>query len=157
VSARQSYQIIFRSRSDFNNGARLSDHLSNRDFRIIGCVSGAATFGEDGLASIRPQNPLAFVGAEVLTKFCGILKGMAPSRQANAARAEDERIPSVTMVTSAHGQDHQDQIWESRLGSIEPESFAMLLVCQSIRPSSLRGWENQAIFATRSPTAIRNI
>ena len=25
-------------------------------------------------------------------------------------------------------------IWESRLGSIEPESFAMLLVCQSIRP-----------------------
>jgi tRNA (Thr-GGU) A37 N-methylase len=43
------------------------------------------------------------------------------------------------------------------LGSIEPESFAMLLVCQSIRPPSLRGWENQAIFATRSPTAIRNI
>ena len=63
----------------------------------------------------------------------------------------------MTMVTSAHGQDHQDQIWESRLGSIEPESFAMLLVCQAIRPSSLRGWENQAIFATRSPTAIRNI
>jgi hypothetical protein len=69
VSARQSYQITFRSRSDFNNGARLSDHLSDRDFQIIGC---AATFGEDGLASIRPQNPLAFVGAEVLTKFCGI-------------------------------------------------------------------------------------
>ena len=33
----------------------------------------------------------------------------------------------------------------------------MLLVCQSILPPSLRGWENQAIFATRSPTAIRNI
>ncbi|MGC1352559.1 MAG: hypothetical protein WA858_22705 [Xanthobacteraceae bacterium] len=43
------------------------------------------------------------------------------------------------------------------MGSIEPESFAMLLVRQSIRPPSLRGWENQAIFATRSPTAIRNI
>src|SRR5262249_39105301 len=47
-------------------------------------------------------------------------------------------------------------IWESRLGSIEPESFEMLLVCQSIRPVSLRGGENQAIFAARSPTAIRN-
>jgi hypothetical protein len=46
-------------------------------------------------------------------------------------------------------------IWGSCLGSIEPESFAMLLVCQLIRPSSLRGSENQAIFATRSPTAIR--
>src|SRR5262245_18146459 len=45
----------------------------------------------------------------------------------------------------------------SRLGSFEPESFAMLLVCQLIRPSSLRGWENQAIFATRSPTAISEI
>ena len=45
----------------------------------------------------------------------------------------------------------------SCFGSIEPESFAMFLVCQSIRPSSLRGWENQAIFANRSPTAIRNI
>src|SRR5262249_33193967 len=45
----------------------------------------------------------------------------------------------------------------SRLGSFEPESFAMLLVCQSIWPSSLRGWENQAIFAARSPTAIRDI
>ena len=33
----------------------------------------------------------------------------------------------------------------------------MLLVCQSILPPSLRGWENQAIFATRSPTAIRDI
>src|SRR6516165_10300863 len=33
----------------------------------------------------------------------------------------------------------------------------MFLVCQSIRPPSLRGSENQAIFATRSPTAIRNI
>ena len=33
----------------------------------------------------------------------------------------------------------------------------MLLVSQSISTPSLRGWENQAIFATRSPTAIRNI
>ena len=33
----------------------------------------------------------------------------------------------------------------------------MLLVCQSIRPPSLRDRENQAIFATRSPTAIRDI
>jgi hypothetical protein len=32
----------------------------------------------------------------------------------------------------------------------------MLLVCQSIRPPSLRGWENQAIVATRSPIAIRD-
>jgi Resolvase, N terminal domain len=29
-------------------------------------------------------------------------------------------------------------------------------VCQSIRPPSLRGWENQAIFAIRSPTAIKD-
>jgi hypothetical protein len=33
----------------------------------------------------------------------------------------------------------------------------MSIVCQSIRPSSLLGWENQAIVATRSPTAIKNI
>jgi hypothetical protein len=33
----------------------------------------------------------------------------------------------------------------------------MFFVCQSIGPSSLRGSENQAIFATRSPTAIRTI
>src|SRR5690348_1387317 len=33
----------------------------------------------------------------------------------------------------------------------------MFLVCQSIWPPSLLGWENHAIFATRSPTAIRNI
>ena len=33
----------------------------------------------------------------------------------------------------------------------------MLLVCQSIRPWSLCGWGNQAIFAAQSPTAIRNI
>src|SRR5215510_10741030 len=45
----------------------------------------------------------------------------------------------------------------SCLGSFEPESFAMLFVCQSIWPPSLRGWENQAIFAARSPTAIRDI
>src|SRR6516162_2682036 len=43
------------------------------------------------------------------------------------------------------------------LGSFEPESFAMLRVCQSIRTSSLPDKENQAIFAARSPTAIRNI
>src|SRR5262245_21295789 len=45
----------------------------------------------------------------------------------------------------------------SCLGSSEPESFAMLLVCQSIWPPSLRDRENHAIFATRSPTAIKNI
>src|SRR5262249_49500664 len=45
----------------------------------------------------------------------------------------------------------------SCLGSFEPESFAMLFVCQSIWSPSLRGWENQAIFAARSPTAIRDI
>src|SRR5215469_10327543 len=33
----------------------------------------------------------------------------------------------------------------------------MLRVCQSIRTSSLPDKENQAIFAARSPTAIRNI
>src|SRR6516225_5476045 len=33
----------------------------------------------------------------------------------------------------------------------------MLRVCQSIRTSSLPDRENQAIFAARSPTAIRNI
>src|SRR5262245_64946730 len=33
----------------------------------------------------------------------------------------------------------------------------MFFVCQSIRPPSVRGCENQATFATRSPTAIRNI
>ena len=40
-------------------------------------------------------------------------------------------------------------IWGSCLGSIEPDNFAMLLVCQSIWSPSLRGWENQAIFACR--------
>src|SRR5262249_51556879 len=45
----------------------------------------------------------------------------------------------------------------SCLGSSEPESFAMLLVCHSIRSPSLCDRENQAIFATRSPTAIRDI
>ena len=44
-------------------------------------------------------------------------------------------------------------------GSFEPESFAMLRVCQSIRPSSPspRDMENQAIFVARSLIAIRNI
>src|SRR6478752_363722 len=45
----------------------------------------------------------------------------------------------------------------SCLGSSEPESFAMLRLCQSIWPPSLRDRENHAIFATRSPTAIKNI
>src|SRR5262245_31931659 len=45
----------------------------------------------------------------------------------------------------------------SCLGSSEPESFAMLLVCQSIWPPSPYDRENHAIFATRSPTAIKNI
>src|SRR5262245_42896346 len=45
----------------------------------------------------------------------------------------------------------------SCLGSSEPESVAMLLVCQSIRSPSLCDRENQAIFATRSPTATRDI
>ena len=58
---------------------------------------------------------------------------------------------------AARCQGQQRSIWGSCLGSIETESLAMSLVCQSIRPPSLRGWENQAIFATRSPTAIRNI
>ena len=48
-------------------------------------------------------------------------------------------------------------IWGSCLGSSEPESFEMLRLCQSIRARSLCERENQATFATRSPTAIRNI
>lgn len=48
-------------------------------------------------------------------------------------------------------------IWEPRLGSSEPENLAILLVCQQIRPLSLRGWENQATFAAWSPIAMRDI
>ena len=42
----------------------------------------------------------------------------------------------------------------------EPSNLRDLRCCSyasRFRPPSLRGWENQAIFATRSPTAIRNI
>src|SRR5262245_57166220 len=45
----------------------------------------------------------------------------------------------------------------SRLGNFEPETLAMLLVCQSTGPSASRAWENQAILATLSPTASRDI
>ena len=48
-------------------------------------------------------------------------------------------------------------IWESRLGSSEPGSFAMFVVSQQISPSSPRDRENQATFAAWSPTAMRDI
>src|SRR6476646_10438313 len=43
------------------------------------------------------------------------------------------------------------------LGSSEPESFAMLFLCQSNSLPSPRDREDQAIFASASPTAIRDI
>src|SRR5262249_43438473 len=105
----------------------------------------------NGLRESLPGTKTQQLGRKAVPVLLAALQFPEPDRRGHAAyllglTGDPTVVSSLAPLLSGRTKMAMAVSWMPTLGSIEPESFAMFFVCQSIRPPSLR---NQAATTAR--------